>query len=81
MTIVADTPATTIPSGTWTIDPVWSSLEFEVRKLGLATVKGRVPGFTGTIRGGDSPAVGGVEAGEAHGMAAARRAGRRRRIY
>ena len=60
MTIVADTPATTIPSGTWTIDPVWSSLEFEVRKLGLATVKGRVPGFTGTIRGGDSPAIEGV---------------------
>jgi polyisoprenoid-binding protein YceI len=60
MTIVADTPATTIPSGTWTIDPVWSSLEFEVRKLGLATVKGRVPGFTGTIRGGDSPAIEGI---------------------
>ncbi len=60
MTIVADTPATAIPTGTWTIDPVWSALEFEVRKLGLATVKGRVPGFTGTIRGGDSPAIEGV---------------------
>ncbi len=60
MTIVADTPATAIPTGTWTIDPVWSVLEFEVRKLGLATVKGRVPGFTGTIRGGDTPAIEGI---------------------
>ena len=34
--------------------------EFEVKKLGLATVKGRVPGFSGTIDGGDSPAISGV---------------------
>ncbi len=37
MTIVADTPATVIPSGTWSIDPVWSALEFEIKKLGLVT--------------------------------------------
>lgn len=55
------TEATTaIPTGTWSIDPVWSALEFEVKKLGLLTVKGRVPGFTGTIAGGESPAVEGV---------------------
>jgi polyisoprenoid-binding protein YceI len=60
MTIVAETSVTAIPAGTWTIDPVWSTLEFEVRKLGLATVKGRVPGFTGTIRGGESPALEGT---------------------
>lgn len=56
MTIVADT-SVAIPTGTWTIDPVWSSLEFEVRKLGLMTVKGRVPGFTGTIHGGEKPSI------------------------
>lgn len=56
MSIVADTPVA-IPAGTWTIDPVWSALEFEVKKLGLMTVKGRVPGFTGTIRGGDAPSI------------------------
>ncbi len=57
MTIVADTSATVIPTGTWSIDPVWSALEFEVEKLGLVTVKGRVPGFTGTIEGGESPSI------------------------
>ena len=56
MTIVADT-SVAIPTGTWTIDPVWSSLEFEVKKLGLMAIKGRVPGFTGTIRGGEQPSI------------------------
>lgn len=60
MSIVTDTPATVIPSGEWAIDPVWSSLEFEVKKLGLMTVKGRVPGFTGTISGGESPTIEGT---------------------
>ena len=53
MSIIAETSATQIPSGTWSIDPVWSSLEFEVRKVGLIPIKGRVPGFSGTIEGGD----------------------------
>lgn len=60
MTIVADTPATVIPTGTWSIDPVWSALEFEIEKLGLVTIKGRVPGFTGTIEGGGSPSITGT---------------------
>jgi polyisoprenoid-binding protein YceI len=60
MSIVADTSATVIPSGTWSIDPVWSSLEFEVKKLGLATVKGRAPGFSGTIEGGETPSISGT---------------------
>jgi polyisoprenoid-binding protein YceI len=60
MTIVTDTPTTTIPAGTWSIDPAWSSIEFEVQKLGLVTIKGRVPGFAGTIRGGESPAIEGT---------------------
>jgi len=57
MSIVADTPVTIIPTGTWSIDPVWSSLEFEIKKLGLVTVKGRVPGFSGAIQGGESPSI------------------------
>ncbi len=60
MTIVTDTSATVIFTGTWSIDPVWSALEFEIEKLGLVTVKGRVPGFTGTIEGGESPAITGT---------------------
>lgn len=60
MSIVADTTAGVIPTGTWGIDPVWSSLEFEVRKIGLIPIKGRVPGFSGSIEGGESPAIEGT---------------------
>jgi polyisoprenoid-binding protein YceI len=60
MSILTDSPAATIPAGTWSIDPAWSSLEFEVKKLGLITIKGRVPGVSGAIRGGESPAVEGI---------------------
>ena len=60
MSIVADPQATIVPAGEWTIDPVWSSLEFEVKKLGLMTVKGRAPSFTGAIHGGDSPVIEGT---------------------
>lgn len=59
-TIAIQKSASVIPAGEWTLDPVWSSLEFEVKKLGLMTIKGRVPGFTGTIRGGESPSLEGV---------------------
>jgi polyisoprenoid-binding protein YceI len=60
MSIIAETSATQIPAGTWAIDPVWSSLEFEVRKIGLIPIKGRVPGFTGTIEGGERPSIDGT---------------------
>ncbi len=60
MTILADTSAAVIPTGEWKIDPVWSTLEFEVKKLGLVTVKGRVPGFSGTVLGGDNPSIAGT---------------------
>ena len=52
MSILAESPAVVIPEGTWSIDPAWSALEFEVRKIGIVPVRGRVPGFTGTIVGG-----------------------------
>ena len=60
MSILAETAVTVIPDGTWSIDPSWSSLEFEVRKLGLVTIKGRVPGFSGTAQGGESASLEGV---------------------
>jgi polyisoprenoid-binding protein YceI len=60
MSILAESPVAVIPAGTWSIDPSWSALEFEVRKLGLVTVKGRVPSFSGTITGGDNAAIEGV---------------------
>ena len=58
--MVAEEPATQIPAGEWEIDPVWSALEFEVRKLGLVAIKGRVLGFTGSIVGGDNATISGT---------------------
>jgi polyisoprenoid-binding protein YceI len=60
MSILAESSVAVIPSGTWSIDPSWSSLEFEVRKLGLVTVKGRVPGFSGTAHGGERASIEGT---------------------
>jgi len=60
MSILTDAPATEIPTGTWSIDPVWSALEFEVRKVGLVPIKGRAPGFSGTIEGGEQPSIAGA---------------------
>jgi polyisoprenoid-binding protein YceI len=57
MSIVADRSASVIPTGTWTIDPVWSALEFEVKKLGLAVIKGRALSFEGTVTGGDDATI------------------------
>ena len=61
MSILAETSAAPIISaGTWSVDPVWSSLEFEVRKIGLIPIKGRVPGFVGTIEGGEHASIEGT---------------------
>jgi polyisoprenoid-binding protein YceI len=57
MSILADHTETTIPTGNWRIDPVWSALEFEVKKLGIAAIKGRALGFDGTIVGGAAPTI------------------------
>jgi polyisoprenoid-binding protein YceI len=51
---------TVVPTGTWSIDPPHSSVEFQVRHLGIATVKGRAPVIHGTIEGGESPSIEGT---------------------
>ncbi len=49
----ASTPLATAPSGlptgTWKVDPVHSSVEFQVKHLGIATVKGMFKEFEGTL--------------------------------
>lgn len=60
MSIVSDRSATKIPSGTWSIDPAHSTVEFEIKHLGIATVKGRAPVVSGTIEGGDNPRIEGT---------------------
>jgi polyisoprenoid-binding protein YceI len=59
MTVASET-TTIIPEGTWTIDPVWSVVEFAVRKLGLTTIKGRAPVVSGVVTGGETPAIEGT---------------------
>jgi polyisoprenoid-binding protein YceI len=51
---------TPIPAGTWTVDPVHSSVEFHVKHLGIATVKGQFTDFEGTLEvGADGARAGG----------------------
>jgi polyisoprenoid-binding protein YceI len=50
--------STALPAGTWTIDPVHSSVEFQVRNMGIVWVKGVFTDFTGTIEStGESEGV------------------------
>jgi polyisoprenoid-binding protein YceI len=52
------TAATTVlPAGTWKVDPVHSSVEFQVKHLGIATVKGQFNEFEGTLEVGPEGAV------------------------
>jgi polyisoprenoid-binding protein YceI len=54
--------ATTPALATWTIDPAHSHVEFGVRHMMIATVKGRFGGVTGTVRtDGSNPAGAQVE--------------------
>jgi len=38
-----------VPTGTWTVDPVHSSVEFRVKHMMISTVRGRFRDFEGTI--------------------------------
>jgi polyisoprenoid-binding protein YceI len=40
---------TALPTGTWQVDPIHSSVEFHVKHLGIATVKGQFKEFEGTL--------------------------------
>jgi polyisoprenoid-binding protein YceI len=41
--------AVRVPAGTWHVDPTHSSVEFEVKHMMIATVRGRFREFEGTI--------------------------------
>jgi polyisoprenoid-binding protein YceI len=53
----ATAAATVLPTGTWNVDPVHSSVEFQVKHLGIATVKGLFKEFEGTLEVGPDGAV------------------------
>jgi polyisoprenoid-binding protein YceI len=60
MAVIAESSRAIIPAGTWSIDPVHSTVEFHVTHTGVATVKGRALVIAGTIRGGEEPAIEGT---------------------
>jgi polyisoprenoid-binding protein YceI len=47
------TTRTALPTGTWTVDPVHSNVEFSVKHLGIATVRGAFNEFEGSIEIGE----------------------------
>jgi polyisoprenoid-binding protein YceI len=44
---------TSLPTGTWNVDPAHSQVEFRVKHTGIATFKGRFTAFDGVIRTDD----------------------------
>jgi polyisoprenoid-binding protein YceI len=42
-----------VPTGTWRVDPVHSSVQFAVKHMGIATVRGKFTRFEGTLEVGD----------------------------
>jgi polyisoprenoid-binding protein YceI len=51
-TVESSGAAIALPTGTWNVDPVHSSVEFQVKHLGIATVKGQFKEFEGTLEVG-----------------------------
>jgi polyisoprenoid-binding protein YceI len=49
------TTKSSVPTGTWTVDPAHSSVEFSVKHLGIATVRGKFNEFEGALEVGDEP--------------------------
>jgi polyisoprenoid-binding protein YceI len=46
--------ATAIPAGTWDIDPIHSTIGFEVKHFGVSTFRGRFNGYEGTLEVSDA---------------------------
>src|SRR5919109_1350472 len=62
MTGTATAVRTAVPTGTWKVDPAHSNVEFSVKHLGIATVRGKFNDFEGTLEIGDD-----LDSARAHG--------------
>lgn len=49
-----------IPSGTWTVDPSHSRVEFSIRHMGIASIRGSFADFDAVIDGGGEPRISGA---------------------
>jgi len=47
------TTRTSLPTGTWSVDPSHSNVEFSVKHLGIASVRGAFNEFEGALELGD----------------------------
>ncbi|MEX2194253.1 MAG: YceI family protein [Thermoleophilaceae bacterium] len=69
------TTTTGLAQGVWTVDPAHSSVEFQVKHMGLATVKGFFSDFQGSVEVGEDETVaasGSVQAASVNTRAAQR---------
>jgi polyisoprenoid-binding protein YceI len=62
MSAVQTEATTLIPAGTWAVDPVHSSIRWDVIDLdaGMKSVSGRFTEFEGTVEGGEEQAAKGI---------------------
>ena len=54
--MISTSKTTLVPTGTWAVDPVHSTIGFAVKHLGIATVRGRFEQFEGTLEVGEESA-------------------------
>jgi polyisoprenoid-binding protein YceI len=52
--MISTARSTLVPAGTWTVDPVHSTVGFAVKHLGIATVRGKFDEFEGTLEIGEN---------------------------
>ncbi len=50
---MSSTVATQLPTGTWSIDPIHSSIGFGVKHLGVSTFRGNFKQASGTLTSAD----------------------------
>ena len=51
--MISTSKSTLVPAGTWSVDPVHSTVGFSVKHLGIATVRGQFDDFEGTLEIGE----------------------------
>jgi polyisoprenoid-binding protein YceI len=59
MSVVENTKEQLLSSGSWSVDPAHSTVEFRVKHMVIQTVRGRFRDFDGAIVAGDEPSVSG----------------------
>jgi polyisoprenoid-binding protein YceI len=60
MSVVENAKEQLLSSGSWSVDPAHSAIEFRVKHMVIQTVKGRFRDFDGAIVTGDEPTVSGT---------------------